>query len=48
MSETLRHTVKIMIIRHAEKPPRRPPPYGVTLEGEREQEDRSNKKIQGK
>lgn len=38
MSETLREAVKIMIMRHAEKPPRNPPPYGVSLEGEREKE----------
>jgi hypothetical protein len=38
MSETLRQAVKIIIIRHAEKPLSNPPPYGVTLEGEREKE----------
>ncbi len=38
MSETLRQAVKIMVIRHAEKPTGDPPPYGVTLEGEREKE----------
>ncbi len=38
MSEPLRQAVKIMVIRHAEKPPGDPPPYGVTLEGEREKE----------
>ena len=41
MSEHLRQAVKIMVIRHAEKPQRNPPPYGVTLEGEREKESLS-------
>ncbi|MDQ3806320.1 MAG: histidine phosphatase family protein [Acidobacteriota bacterium] len=38
MSEPLRRASKIMLIRHAEKPPHSPPPYGVTDEGERESE----------
>ena len=38
MSEPLRQAVKIMVIRHAEKPPNTPPPYGVVLEGKREKE----------
>ena len=38
MSEALRQATKIMVIRHAEKPSNSPPPYGVTLEGEREKE----------
>ena len=38
MSEHLRQATKIMLIRHAEKPTSTPPPYGVTLEGEREKE----------
>ena len=38
MSEPLRQAIKIMVIRHAEKPPSDPPPHGVTLEGEREKE----------
>ena len=38
MSEALRQATKIMVIRHAEKPPNSPPPCGVTLMGEREKE----------
>ncbi len=38
MSETLKHAAKIMVIRHAEKPLNSLPPYGITLEGEREKE----------
>lgn len=38
MSELLRQATKIMVIRHAEKPPAQPPPYGITLEGTREKE----------
>lgn len=38
MKEPLRQAVKIMVIRHAEKPPGTPPPYGVTLGGKREKE----------
>ena len=38
MSEILPKATKIMVIRHAEKPPGSPPPYGVTSEGEREKE----------
>lgn len=38
MSEPLRQAIKIMVIRHAEKPTNNPPPYGVTLKGEREKE----------
>jgi hypothetical protein len=38
MSEPLRQAAKIMVIRHAEKPPTHPPPYGITLEGAREKE----------
>lgn len=41
MSERHRQAVKIMVIRHAEKPSNTPPPYGVTLEGEREKESLS-------
>lgn len=41
MSELLRQAEKIMVIRHAEKPSNNPPPYGVTLEGEREKESLS-------
>ena len=36
MSGPLRQATKIMVIRHAEKPPSAPPPYGITLEGTRE------------
>lgn len=38
MSEQTRRATKIMLIRHAEKPPGSPPPHGVTEEGEREDE----------
>jgi broad specificity phosphatase PhoE len=38
MNEALRQATKIMVIRHAEKPANDPPPYGVTVEGEREKE----------
>ena len=38
MGEPLRQATKIMVIRHAEKPLRGAPPYGVTLEGKREKE----------
>ncbi|MBA2732373.1 MAG: hypothetical protein H0U54_05730 [Acidobacteria bacterium] len=38
MSEVLRQATKIMVVRHAEKPSNSPPPYGITLEGERERE----------
>src|SRR5258705_6265271 len=38
MSGRLRQATKIMVIRHAEKPASRPPPYGITLEGAREKE----------
>lgn len=41
MSEHLRQAVKIMVIRHAEKPTSSPPPYGVTVEGERDKESLS-------
>ncbi len=36
MSGPVRQATKIMVIRHAEKPPTDPPPYGITLEGTRE------------
>jgi broad specificity phosphatase PhoE len=38
MSGQLRQATKIMVIRHAEKPPTDPPPYGITLEGAREKD----------
>lgn len=38
MSKELRRVEKIMVIRHAEKPSNSPPPYGVTDEGEHEDE----------
>ncbi len=38
MSKPLRRATKIMVIRHAEKPPDNPPPYGITIEGEHEKE----------
>jgi hypothetical protein len=38
MNEAPRQATKIMVIRHAEKPANDPPPYGVTLKGEREKE----------
>lgn len=38
ISEPLRQATKIMVIRHAEKPPSHPPPYGITIEGAREKE----------
>jgi hypothetical protein len=38
MNEALRQATKIMVIRHAEKPLNDPPPYGVTVKGEREKE----------
>ena len=38
MSGLLRQATKIMVIRHAEKPPSEPPPYGITLEGARDKE----------
>jgi hypothetical protein len=41
MSEPIRQAVKIMVIRHAEKPSSTAPPYGVTIEGEREKESLS-------
>lgn len=41
MSESHRQAVKIMVMRHAEKPSRTPPPYGVTVEGRREKESLS-------
>lgn len=41
MSEPLRRAAKIMLIRHAEKPSKTPPPHGVTAEGERESESLS-------
>lgn len=38
MSEHPRQALKIMVIRHAEKPASEPPPHGVTVKGERESE----------
>lgn len=38
MSEVVRRATKVMVIRHAEKPTGEPPPYGVTDEGEHEDE----------
>ncbi|HKQ52380.1 MAG TPA: histidine phosphatase family protein [Pyrinomonadaceae bacterium] len=38
MGETARHATKIMLMRHGEKPTNDPPPYGVTVDGERESE----------
>src|SRR5882724_1485540 len=38
MSGRLRQAKKILVIRHAEKPPPHPPPYGITLEGAREKD----------
>ena len=38
MSGLLRQATKIIVIRHAEKPPSEPPPYGITLDGAREKE----------
>ena len=38
MGETARHATKIMLMRHGEKPTGDPPPYGVTVDGERESE----------
>lgn len=38
MGETARHATKIMLVRHGEKPSNDPPPYGVTVDGEREGE----------
>jgi hypothetical protein len=38
MSGPLRAATKIMVIRHAEKPPSHSPPYGITLGGAREKE----------
>jgi broad specificity phosphatase PhoE len=38
MGETARHATKIMLVRHGEKPASDPPPYGVTVDGERESE----------
>ena len=38
MSHHPRQATKIMVIRHAEKPPGNPPPHGVTSKGEREKE----------
>ena len=38
MGETARHATKIMLVRHGEKPTNDPPPYGVTVDGERESE----------
>ena len=38
MSGPLRQATKIMVMRHAEKPPFHPPPYGITLEGARDKE----------
>jgi len=38
MSGPLRQATKIMVIRHAEKPPSHPPPYGITAEGARDKE----------
>ena len=36
MSGILRRATKIMVIRHAEKPPNSPPPYGIRSAGERD------------
>lgn len=41
MSAPHEQAVKIMVIRHAEKPSPTPPPYGVTIGGEREKESLS-------
>lgn len=38
MSESERRATKIMLVRHAEKPPDEGPPHGVTPEGERDDE----------
>jgi hypothetical protein len=38
MSDQPRQALKIMVIRHAEKPSGNPPPHGVTFDGEREKE----------
>ncbi len=38
MGETARNATKIMLMRHGEKPTNDPPPYGVTVDGERESE----------
>ena len=38
MTESERRATKIMLVRHAEKPPDEGPPHGVTAEGERESE----------
>jgi len=38
MSGPVRQATKIMVIRHAEKPPSHHPPYGITLDGAREKE----------
>jgi len=38
MSGPVRQATKIMVIRHAEKPPSHQPPYGITLDGAREKE----------
>jgi len=38
MSGPVRQATKIMVIRHAEKPPSHRPPYGIMLDGAREKE----------
>jgi hypothetical protein len=38
MSRPLRQATKIMVIRHAEKPPSHPPPFGITIEGARDKQ----------
>jgi hypothetical protein len=38
MSEPLKRPLKIMVIRHAEKPSSSPADYGVTMEGKRDKE----------
>jgi hypothetical protein len=38
MKKTTRRSTKILLIRHAEKPAKDPPPFGVTLKGDRSKE----------
>ena len=38
MKKTTRRSTKILLIRHAEKPAKDSPPFGVTLEGDRSKE----------
>jgi hypothetical protein len=44
MSPTNPTATKIMIIRHAEKPPNKPPPFGITVDG---QEDNDSLIVRG-